>query len=180
MHGRSSGSSWPSSRASPCPAVGREAIKNGLLNLHRLFSQAPTLGSLINPAELPADLIAADYETIQPYLAAILKAEKADDETRERAIAAAGMVKAADLLAGEYTLVITNVPYLGAASKHELLRESSARALQSTAKLILRLSSLIGAFGFARAGGTTAMVMPQNWLFLTSYRKLPRSAAGAT
>ena len=54
------------------PPVGREAIKNGLLNLHRLFSQAPTLGSLINPAELPADLIAADYETIQPYLAAIL------------------------------------------------------------------------------------------------------------
>ena len=98
----------------PMPTVGREAIKNGLLNLHRLFSQAPTLGSLINPAELPADLIAADYETIQPYLAAILKAEKADDETRERAIAAAGMVKAADLLAGEYTLVITNVPYLGA------------------------------------------------------------------
>jgi len=96
----------------PMPAVGREAIKNGLLNLHRLFSQAPTLGSLINPAELPADLIAADYETIQPYLTAIRAVEKADDETRERAIAAAGMVKAADLLAGDYTLVITNVPYL--------------------------------------------------------------------
>lgn len=70
----------------PMPTVGCQAIKNGLLNLHRLFSQAPTLGSLIDPSELPADLIAADYETIQPYLAAILSADKADDETRERAV----------------------------------------------------------------------------------------------
>jgi hypothetical protein len=98
----------------PMPTVGREAIKNGLLNLHRLFSQAPMLGSLINPAELSSDLFAAGYKTIQPYLAAILSAEKADDETRERAIAAAGMVKAANLLAGEYTLVTTNVPARGA------------------------------------------------------------------
>ncbi len=33
------------------------------------------------PTNFTADLIAADYETIQPYLAAILKAEKTDDET---------------------------------------------------------------------------------------------------
>jgi len=99
----------------------RERIKNGLLNLHRLFSQAPILGSLIDPTQLKAGVFAADYETIQPYLAAVLKAEKADDEIRERAIAAAGMVKAAELLAGEYTLVITNVPYLGRSKQESLL-----------------------------------------------------------
>ena len=161
----------------PMPAVGREAIKNGLLNLHRLFSQAPTLGSLINPAELPADLIAADYETIQPYLAAILKAEKADDETRERAIAAAGMVKAADLLAGEYTLVITNVPYLGRGKQDELLKEHSARRItrrQSRPGHGLRLS---GVWSSAAQDGTVAMVTPQNWLFLTTYRRAARNAA---
>ncbi len=80
------------------------------MNLHQLFSQAPTLGSLINPSELPADLITADYETIQPYLAAIFKAEKTDDETRERAIAAAGMVKAADLLAANTHLLSRMCP----------------------------------------------------------------------
>jgi len=96
----------------PPGAVERERIKNGLLSLHRLFSQAPTLGSLIEPKRVDGDLRTADYEALQPYVAAILKAEKADDETRERAIAAAGMVKATDLLGREYTLVITNVPYL--------------------------------------------------------------------
>ena len=85
----------------PMNAVSREPIENGLYNLHRLFSQAPTLGSLIDPAELPADLIAADYETIQPYLTAIQQVEKADDEVRERAIAAAGMIRTAELLTGE-------------------------------------------------------------------------------
>lgn len=107
----------------PMPAIGGEFIKQGLLNLHELFSQAATLGSLINPANLPGHLIAADFETIQPYLKAILEAEKTDDGLRERAIAAAGMVKAAELLADDYTLIITNVPYLGRGKQDEILRK---------------------------------------------------------
>jgi len=172
----------------PMPAVGREAIRNGLLNLHRLFSQAPTLGSLINPAELPADLIAADYETIQPYLAAILKAEQADDETRERAIAAAGMVKAADLLAAEYTLVITNVPYLGRGKQDSVLKKHLETHFPA-AKADLATAFVQRCLEFCQSGngivppasekaagsrfhhGSVALVTPQNWLFLTSYRK---------
>ena len=153
----------------PMPTIGRNAIKAGLLNLHRLFSQAPTLGSLIDPAELPSDLIAADYETIQPYLAAVLKAEKADDETRERAIAAAGMVKAADLLAGEYTLVITNVPYLGRRSHGETLRYW-AQTHHREAKADLATLMYSRSLRLVGVGGTTAAVMPQNWRFLVSYR----------
>ncbi len=155
----------------PMPAVGREAIKNGLLNLHRLFSQAPTLGSLINPAELPADLIAADYETIQPYLAAILKAEKADDETRERAIAAAGMVKAADLLAGEYTLVITNVPYLGRGRQDDPLKARLEKQYKE-GKADLASAFVMRCLDLCDSGGTASMVTPQSWLFLTSYKAL--------
>ena len=150
------------------PTLGREPIKNGLLNLHRLFSQAPTLGSLINPAELPADLIAADYETIQPYLAAILSAEEADDETRERAIAAAGMVKAADLLAGEYSLVVTNVPFLG-------YREMNGQLLNHVAKFFPDEKGDLGYClwrrfqSLAAPGQTTALVTLQHWLSLRSY-----------
>ena len=99
----------------------KSKIENGLRNLHALFSDAPTLGSLIDPNQLPADMFAADYETLQPYLAAALTAEHADD-VHERAVAAAGMVKAAELLAGQYTLVITNVPYLGRGKQDETLR----------------------------------------------------------
>jgi REP element-mobilizing transposase RayT len=155
----------------PMPAVGREAIKNGLLNLHRLFSQAPTLGSLINPAELPADLIAADYETIQPYLAAVLKAEKADDETRERAIAAAGMVKAADLLAGEYTLVITNVPYLGRGKQDDVLKAHLER-FYDEGRADLATACLLRCLECCTRNGTTALVIPQACLYLPSFGDL--------
>jgi len=152
----------------PMPTVGREAIKNGLLNLHRLFSQAPTLGSLINPAELPADLIAADYETIQPYLSAILKVEKADDEIRERAIAAAGMVKAADLLAGEYTLIVTNVPYLARGKQNEELRAFCGRDY-GRSKADLATSFIDRLTRFCGHGCSIAAVVPQSWRFQPSY-----------
>ena len=155
----------------PMPTIGREAIKNGLLNLHRLFSQAPTLGSLINPAELPADLIAADYETIQPYLTAIRAVEKADDETRERAVAASGMVKAADLLADEYSLVITNVPYLGRGKQNDLLRAHIERHYRD-GKADLATAFVLRCAEFCAQGGTAAMVTPQNWLFLSTYKAL--------
>ena len=148
----------------PMPAVGREAIKNGLLNLHRLFSQAPTLGSLINPAELPADLIAADYETIQPYLAAVLRAEKADDETRERAVAAAGMVKAADLLAGEYTLVVTNVPYLARGKQNPAILQYGDMHHADT-KWELATMFIDRCLSALAENGTACIVSPQNWLF---------------
>ena len=46
-----------------------------------------------------------------------------DDTTHERAVAAAGMVKAAELLAREYTVVITNVPYLGRGKQNDTLKQ---------------------------------------------------------
>jgi len=152
----------------PMPAVGREAIKNGLLNLHHLFSQAPTLGSLINPAELPSDMFVADFETIQPYLTAIHNAEKADDETRERAIAAEGMVKASDLLASDYTLVVTNVPYLGR-EKQDSILQAFADAHYSTAIRCLSTIFLCRSFKWVTNAGVIALVTPQNWLFQSRY-----------
>ena len=152
----------------------RERVRNGLLNLHRLFSQASTLGSLINPKQLEGDVFAADYETIQPYLAAILSAEKADDETRERAIAAAGMVKAADLLAGEYTLVITNVPYLRRASHGPVLR-AFCETHYPRSKADLATVFLERSRSFLQSSGTVALVTQQYSLFLTSYEAMRRS-----
>lgn len=161
----------------PMPAIGREPIKDGLRNLHRLFSQAPTLGSLIDPSELPADLITADYETIQPYLTAVLKAEKAGDEIRERAIAAAGMVKAADLLAGPvqgYTLVLTNVPYLGRGKQHNTL-QAYIESHYESGKADLATAFVLRCAEFCAKNGAAALVTPQNWLFLTTYSKLRKS-----
>jgi hypothetical protein len=154
----------------PIKPGAREPIRDGLRNLHSLFSQAPTLGSLIDPSELPADLIAADYETIQPYLTAILAAEQADDEIHERAVAAAGMVKAAELLADEYTLVITNVPYLGRKKQDAVLRSHLEKHYES-AKADLASTFVLRCIDSCSKYGTAATVAPQNLLFLTTFRR---------
>ena len=104
-----------------------------------------------------------------------MSAEKADDETRERAIAAAGMVKAADLLAGEYTLVITNVPYLGR-GKHRRrpqgLIADEHHCQDAKPDLATRLRRSLP--GLLLAGGTSRIVTPQNWLFLTTYTRFAK------
>jgi len=153
----------------PMPTAGREAIKNGLLNLHRLFFQAPILGSLINPAEISADVFTADYKTIQPYMAAILSAEKADDEIRERAIAAAGMVRSAELLTNEYTLVITNPPFLGLEKQVESL-ERHMKLSFPEAKRELALCMYERCGKLLSLWGTLAFVLPGEWTFVRSHR----------
>ena len=153
----------------PMPAIGKQPIREGLRNLHALFSQAPTLGSLIDPGQLPGDLIAADYETLQPYLAAALTAEHADDEARERAVAAAGMVKAAELLTSEYTLVITNVPYLGRGKQDDTLKAHLEKHYDK-AKADLATAFVLRCLEFCDKDGTTALVTPQNWAFATTYK----------
>ena len=146
------------------------SVANALEVLYNLFAQAPTLGSLINPRRISKDLFRAGYETLVPLLTEVFKAET-DDGTRERAIAAAGMVKAASLLAGEYTLIATNVPYLTAQKQSDRLREyirdhhTDAKADLATAILDRSLESL-------SMGGVIAIVSPNNWLFLPTYKHL--------
>jgi N-6 DNA Methylase len=155
-------------------ALSRDPILNGLRNLHGLFSDAPTLGSLIDPNQLSSTLISADYETLLPFLSAALKAEQADDDAHERAVAAAGMVKAAELLAGEYTLVITNVPYLGRGKQDDVLMKHLEQRYPHS-KADLATTFIERCLEFCASSGTTALVTPQNWLFLTSYKTLRES-----
>lgn len=155
----------------PADAAERERIKNGLLNLHRLFSQAPTLGSLIDPKKLPSDVFAADYRTLQPYMVAVLKAEDPDDETRERAIAAAGMVKAAELLASDYTIVITNVPYLGRNRQHDQLK-IHLEARYKEGKADLATAFVLRCLESCATEGVSALVTPHGWQFLTTFKDL--------
>ena len=155
----------------PMSVLSREPILNGLGNLYALFSDAPTLGSLIDPNQLSADLITADYETLQPYLAAALTAEQGDDDAHERAVAAAGMVKAAELLAGEYTLVATNVPYLGRGKQADPLKAYLEKHFKE-GKADLATALVLRCLEFCAKDGTAALVTPQNWLYLGPYRKV--------
>jgi hypothetical protein len=144
------------------------SVKGTLEALHELFAQAPVLGSLINPANLRADLFHAEYKAVAPLLSAVLEAQSTTDETRERAIAAAGMVKAADLLAGKYTLVITNVPYLGRGKQHEMLKAHLEKHYEE-GKADLATAFILRCLELCAAGGSAGLVTPQNWLFLPAY-----------
>ena len=87
-------------------------LRHSLGALHDLFVQAPVLGSLIDPRAVQADLFQHDYESARAMLGALLDREGVNEEQAERAVAARGMARAAELLVRRYHLVITNVPYL--------------------------------------------------------------------
>ena len=146
-------------------------LRNSLGALHDLFAQAPVLGSLIDPRAVEADLFQHDYESVRVLLGALLERERGSDEQTERAVAAQGMARAAELLAGRYHLVITNVPYLARGKQSDELKQF-AQDRHPAAKADLATLFVSRIFGWLDKHGVAAVVTPQNWLFLTSYKKL--------
>ncbi|MCC6426046.1 MAG: SAM-dependent DNA methyltransferase [Phycisphaerales bacterium] len=161
--------------ADSAPLHSKGPIKVGLHALYKYFKDAPTLGSLIEAGGISA-VGAADYETLRPFLAAALGAEK-DADAHERAVTAQGIAKAAEILAGPdgdgrgYTLVITNVPYLGRGGQDEILK-SFAEHEYPDSKADLATVFVSRILRWLGAGGTAAVVTPQSWHFFTTYRKL--------
>ncbi len=160
------------------PAEAREPIRRGLIHMHELFSDAPELGSLIDPNELPAEGFAADFETLRPVLDSILQTETADAEAHERAVSARGMAEAAQLLSGgrsegheNYTLVITNVPYLGQLKQSTLLREFVANRY-ADGRADLASAFLIRGLSLLPNGCTSAVVISEELLFLKRHAQL--------
>ena len=146
-------------------------LRNSLGALHDLFTQAPVLGSLIDPRAVEADLFQHDYESVRVLLGALLEREPGSDEQTERAVAAQGMARAAEVLAGRYHLVVTNVPYLARGKQSEALKQF-AQDRHPAAKADLATLFVSRIFGWLEEHGVQAVVTPQNWLFLTSYKKL--------
>ena len=146
-------------------------LRNSLEVLYDLFKQAPERGSLINPRALKGDLLQRDYDSVRSLFAVVLKQEQTTDEQAERAVAAQGMARAAELLAGRYQLVITNVPYLARGKQNEKLRAFCEQHYPA-AKNDLATVFLERCLKLCVEDGTASLVLPQNWLFLTSYRKL--------
>ena len=145
-------------------------LRNSMDTLYELFSQAPVLGSLIDPHTVEADLFQRDFGSIRDLFAIVLKQERGSDEEIERAVAARGMARAAQLLADRYTLVITNVPYLARGKQGQALRVFCERNFPRS-KNDLATSFLERCLRLCAEGGTASLVLPQNWLFLSTYRK---------
>ncbi|MFB6271386.1 MAG: Eco57I restriction-modification methylase domain-containing protein [Salinibacter sp.] len=157
------------------------SVRRGLEGLYELFEMAPELGSLIDPRSVGSDDdgtlfadLSANVTTLAPLFEAVLEREEADEETLERAVAARGMAEAARILLGPdggYTLVVTNVPYLGRGAQPDWFKEW-AETHYRVAKNDLATMFLERCLSFCSHGGTSSLVLPQNWLFLTSYKKL--------
>lgn len=154
-------------------------LRTSLTRLHGLLRDAPTLGSLIDPAHVPLNerLFSADYDAVLPVLERALTRERRADDPAAAVLgeAAEGALRAARLLGRRYTLVATNVPYLARGKQGETLRDFCQRHAPE-AKNDLATVFLQRCLDFCAAngatGGTASLVLPQNWLFLTTYRAL--------
>jgi len=152
-------------------AQGDASLEVALEELYEQFQDAPVLGSLINPEAglKKGSLLELNWENVAPLLMAALDDEH-DMETSEISVVASGVAKAAALLADRYQLIITNVPYLARGRQDERLRKFCEKHY-SVAKNDLATVFLDRCLELCNEVGTTSVVLPQNWLFLTSYKK---------
>lgn len=149
-----------------------DAMKRGFERLYDLFARAPWLGSLIDPRVAGGDLVEHGFAELEPLLAQVMgQADTA--ELAEMAVAAQGLAKAAQMLASRFTLVATNVPYLGRGKQDEVLKDWCERH-HPEAKADLATCFVERCIAFCAEGGSVSLVTPQNWLFLGTYKKLRR------
>ena len=149
-------------------AMGKRNLRIAMDRLHDSFKDAPVLGSLLSPAKTETARLVL-WDELGGALERALKQEPGE-ERREAAVVAQGLAKAATLLTGHYQWVITNVPYLARGKQNKRLRDFCVDHY-SAAKNDLATVFLERCLEFCINGGTASIVLPQNWLFLTSYRK---------
>ena len=149
-------------------AVDKARMENGMQVLYDHFQLAPELGSLLDPTTIKADMYTASFEELQPVLKRALESE-ANTEQLERGVMAAGIARAGQLLAKKYTLQITNVPYLARGRQDDILANYALKNYPD-AKADLANIFLARLFKTSVRKGSISVVIPQNWLFLTSYK----------
>jgi hypothetical protein len=144
-------------------------MENGMRMLYDHFQLAPELGSLLDPSTIQANTFIASFDQLQPVLLKALDNE-ADTELLERGVLAAGIAKAGELLGKKYTLIMTNVPYLSRGKQGKIMADYCEKNYPE-AKGDLATVFLNKMLKANTEGGISCSVIPQNWLFLTSYKK---------
>ena len=147
-------------------------MRQTLGRLHGLFANAPDLGSLIDPMSVPIRerMFTPDFSRVAPLLEGALAREGADDPVAAVfGSAALGVARAAEMLTRQYTLVATNVPYLARGKQGDILKDF-IELRHGEAKADLATAFLERCRSFCQPSGSFAVVTPQNWMFLNSYR----------
>lgn len=160
-------------------AGGDPQLENALVRLNILFRDADTLGSLIDPKRaveitdptgLQSSFDDVNWDDIAPLLEQALSTEANDPASAVLGADAAGIALAANYLTRHYTLVGTNVPYLGRANQGQCLSAFGAEFYADSrwdlaTIMFARLAKLCG------PGGAVAAVLPQAFLVLDRYGK---------
>lgn len=146
-----------------------DRMRRGMERLYKLFEQAPVLGSLINPRIGGGDLVEAEFSELQPLVEAALQAEAKDDAEREMKITANGIARAAEFLSSGFTLVATNVPYLGRGKQDKLLNDYCDH-FHSDSKADLATCFIERCLNFCDRKSSAALVAPQAWWFAVTYK----------
>lgn len=160
-------------------ADGSPVVESALGRLHSLFSNADTLGSLIDVARATeeAGLESVEWGDVAPALQDALALGKHRPVDAPTAIVGAAVVdiaRAADYLAREYTLVATNVPYLSRQKmSNELYRFVSQHHAQYSGDLAGAM--LDRCRRLAGQSGTVAVVIPDKLLTAPIYTGLRRT-----
>lgn len=163
-------------------ADGDERLEGALERLHRLFKDADTLGSLIDPRRAAEMANAAgtqrsfddvDFDEVAPLLEKAAAREVSDPATAVLGADAAGIARAAGLLSRAFTLVATNVPYLTQNKFDAVLsRHIEVDDLHGGADLATAMMDRCRRW--STVGGGLAVVSPQSWLSLGRFRALRR------
>lgn len=143
--------------------------RGGLERLYDLFAQAPVLGSLIDPRQALGDfgtLFSEGFDGLSGIIGKVLDKAGGDPDVREAAVTAQGLEKAAELLARRFTLVATNVPYLSRAKMAPLLGQYIDEHFHAERA---ELANVFLSHATSRLGAVSAIVSPQNYLFMKSY-----------
>jgi hypothetical protein len=147
-------------------AKGNQRLADTLERLHGLMLDSEHTGSLINPRrEVEGELLTASLEETMPALMAAIGGENPTIFADAHGDQVLNAALAVELLAGEYHLVITNVPYLGAGKMAPELarfverRYPSGKSDLATA-MLARCSEMCG------PGSAVAAVSPRHWLNL--------------
>ena len=136
--------------------------------LYEQYKEAAFLGSLIDPTTANvASLV--DWNDVVPLLNEALLHDRSE-EVHESGVVARGLAECTKLLAGKYTWVITNVPYLARGKQNPALQDFCSKHYKD-AKNDLATVFLERCLQFCIKGGIVSIVLPQNWLFLTTYKK---------
>jgi hypothetical protein len=142
-----------------------EELESAIKWMQETFKDAPTLGSLIDPTKHINKVSLKPWQLLKQ---AIIDSSNVSHEAK---VLSQGLSKAAGLLATKYQWVVTNVPYLTNTKQGKLIKSFGENNYPNS-KADLATIFLERCLSLNSFQSISSVVMPQNFLFLSSYKKL--------